>query len=54
MTAEEAALAVVDALERTGIPYMVVGSLASNLYGTPRSTQDVDIVIQWDSAYSLP
>lgn len=47
MTAEEAAVAVVDALERTGVPYMVVGSLASNLYGTPRSTQDADIVIQW-------
>lgn len=47
MTAEEAAVAVVGALERTGIPYMVVGSLASNLYGIPRSTQDVDIVIQW-------
>ena len=32
-------------LEDTGISYMVVGSLASGLYGQPRSTQDFDIVI---------
>ncbi len=53
MTAEEAAIAVVDALERTAIPYMLVGSLASNLYGIPRATQDVDIVVQM-TAGSLP
>lgn len=33
------------ALDLAGIPYMVVGSFASNLYGTGRGTQDIDIVI---------
>lgn len=31
-------------LDRLGIPYLVGGSLASSVYGMPRSTQDVDIV----------
>lgn len=35
----------VNALERIGIPYMVVGSIASSAYGEPRLTQDIDIVI---------
>ncbi len=30
--------------EKTGIDYLVGGSLASSLYGIPRATQDVDIV----------
>lgn len=33
------------ALGQARIPYMVVGSFASNLYGTGRGTQDIDIVI---------
>lgn len=33
------------ALELAGIPHMVAGSFASSLHGVPRSTQDVDIVI---------
>ena len=36
---------VLDRLEETGIPYAVTGSIASNLWGTPRTTHDVDIVI---------
>ena len=36
---------IVEILERNDIPYMIVGSLASALHGTPRATQDVDIVI---------
>lgn len=32
-------------LQQADIPYMVVGSVASSYYGEPRSTQDVDIVI---------
>lgn len=50
MTGDVAAAAVIDALESAGIPYMVVGSFSSNLYGVPRSTQDADIVVQADSA----
>lgn len=31
--------------DRSGIPFMIAGSFASTYYGEPRSTQDVDIVI---------
>ena len=30
-------------LEQAGIPYMVAGSVASSVHGSPRSTQDVDL-----------
>jgi hypothetical protein len=33
-------------LDKTGIPYMLSGSFASAYYGAPRSTQDIDIVIE--------
>jgi hypothetical protein len=42
----EAMLAlVVRHLDQAGIPYMVVGSAASSLHGEPRTTRDVDLVI---------
>jgi hypothetical protein len=37
---------VVDVLDAQAIPFMVVGSFSSNVYGIPRSTKDADIVIQ--------
>jgi hypothetical protein len=46
MTAAEYVIHVVEALERLGIPFMVVGSMSSNIYGIPRSTKDADFVIQ--------
>lgn len=45
-TENEATLAIIDALETLGIPYMLVGSLSSNVYGIPRSTHDADFVIE--------
>jgi hypothetical protein len=36
---------IVRALDAAGIPHMVAGSLASTLHGEPRSTQDIDLVI---------
>jgi hypothetical protein len=36
---------IVSALEGAGIPYMLTGSLASSIYGTPRATNDIDLVI---------
>ncbi len=33
------------ALESTGVPYMLTGSLASSLYGIPRATNDIDFVV---------
>jgi hypothetical protein len=46
VTPEEDALrAVVQLLERHGIPYMVTGSIATSYHGRPRATHDADIVI---------
>lgn len=38
------------ALERAGIGYMLSGSFASAYYGAPRSTQDIDLVIDANPA----
>jgi hypothetical protein len=43
---------IVSALDGAGIPFMMVGSLASSLHGDPRATRDADIVIR-TSAESL-
>jgi hypothetical protein len=48
VTADEGVVAVLAALEAAGIPYMIVGSLASNFHGIPRSTQDADFVVELD------
>lgn len=45
MTQEEFVLAVADRLIRAGIPFMVVGSLASSTHGQPRYTADADLVV---------
>ncbi|HEU4887371.1 MAG TPA: hypothetical protein VFV49_05750 [Thermoanaerobaculia bacterium] len=36
---------VTAALDANGIPYMLTGSLASSMYGVPRATNDIDIVV---------
>ena len=46
MTAEEAVIAVTDALADLGISYMLVGSFSTNHYGIPRSTKDADFVVE--------
>jgi hypothetical protein len=33
-------------LNRAGLPYMLTGSMASNYWGIPRTTHDLDFVIQ--------
>jgi hypothetical protein len=48
MTDEEIFCAVVDALEASNVPYMLVGSFTTNYYGVPRATHDLDIVIEFD------
>jgi len=49
VTPDDAVVAMFRALDAAGIPYMVVGSLASNFHGIPRSTQDADFVVQLQS-----
>lgn len=46
MTSSDAVTQVLDVLEAIGIPYMIVGSLASTQYGISRSTKDADIVVE--------
>ena len=37
-------------LESIGIPYMVTGGVASVIYGEPRFTRDIDIVLELEDA----
>jgi hypothetical protein len=46
VTPDEAVVAVLEALETARIPYMIVGSLASNVHGIPRSTRDADVLVE--------
>ncbi len=46
MNINDVALRVVDSLNKSGIPFMLVGSFSSNYYGIPRSTRDADFVVQ--------
>ena len=45
MISDGAVIACIDAPEKCRIPYMVVGSISTNLYAAPRSTQDADFVV---------
>ncbi|MCB9688081.1 MAG: hypothetical protein H6735_23780 [Alphaproteobacteria bacterium] len=38
------------ALDSVSVPYMLAGSVASSFHGEPRSTQDIDLVIDTDIA----
>lgn len=37
---------LIEPLDRAGVPYAIVGSVASSVYGEPRTTNDVDLLIQ--------
>lgn len=45
MSAADLLRDVVRGLDAAGIPHMLVGSFASTSHGAPRTTQDIDIVI---------
>lgn len=38
------------ALDQAAVPYMIAGSIASTYYSVPRTTQDVDLVVELDGA----
>lgn len=40
---------ILSLVSAAGIPYMITGSLASTFYGRPRTTQDIDLVIEADA-----
>jgi hypothetical protein len=46
VTSDAAVTAVIDTLQRLRVPFMIVGSLAANFHGVPRSTRDADFVVQ--------
>ncbi len=46
MSSTEVLRRVTAALDSAGINYMLTGSFASVFYGSPRSTQDIDFVIE--------
>jgi hypothetical protein len=37
---------LVDLLDTAGVPYMVAGSFASTYHGVPRTTHDIDLVVE--------
>lgn len=45
MNTDEIVRTVIDYLNAHDVPYMLVGSLATNFYCVPRSTEDGDIVV---------
>ncbi len=47
-------LEVGEVLDGLGIPWVVGGSVASSLHGIPRSTQDVDIVVDLEPEHVEP
>lgn len=46
MTGDQVVSAVIDALHAVQVPFMIVGSLACNFHGVPRSTRDADMVVE--------
>ena len=44
---------VLQELEKLNIPYMITGSVGSFLYGEPRMTNDMDLVIELDRNHAL-
>ena len=46
MTSDEISIQVVEILNASQIPYMLVGSLSTNFHSISRSTKDADIVVQ--------
>lgn len=46
MSQQELLTTVAAALDRLGIPYMLTGSVASSLYGEPRLTHDIDVIVR--------
>jgi len=39
---------IINLLDKAGIPYMIAGSLGSSFHGEPRTTNDVDLIIDPD------
>jgi hypothetical protein len=53
MNVFQLAVLVVEALEAENIPYLVTGAISVNVFGIPRGTKDVDIVIALETLEPL-
>jgi hypothetical protein len=47
------AVLAIDACEAEGVEHMLTGAFATGVYGIPRSTKDVDFVVDVRSASQL-
>ena len=47
MTAPDLIGLFIGPLERIGVPYMITGGVASVIYGDPRFTRDIDVVLEF-------
>ena len=54
MTISELAAAVADACVAERVPHMFTGAIAAGLYGSPRSTADVDVVVDVADTTAMP
>lgn len=46
-------ITIVDALDRAGIDYALVGGLAVAVWGVPRATQDIDLLVRPESVPAI-
>jgi len=46
MSISEVLRRITSALDQSNVAYMLTGSFASTYYGTPRSTQDIDVIVE--------
>ena len=46
MTVSDVLQRITTALDQNDVAYMLTGSFASAYYGTPRSTQDIDVIVE--------
>jgi len=45
MNLEDLASQVLNRIDNSGVPYMLVGALAAGVYGVPRATRDIDFLV---------
>ena len=53
VTLVEQLLTIVETLDREGIEYALVGGLAVAVWGAPRATQDIDILVRPESVEAI-
>lgn len=54
MGLRESLIQAVDILDQLNIPYIVSGALAVSFYGLPRTTHDIDLVVELEQRHVTP